>query len=197
MTFGLVFFHSWRKKPQVNIFLILFPSCLPQTYRLAASEIAKFQDQLIKRLIDDMSSQMETLSPSTGAITVSSHQLTPGVVYDYDWNFARAFLYSLTVLTTIGEFPFVFFLLSTIKLWPDWFWRETFSRLLLECFFSRRENWYSREIPQKVTFASYPLTTTRHNEFSKLCNRFGFSFHLLQKTRQIRGSRRIIVAAKS
>lgn len=72
--------------------------------RLAASEIAKFQDQLIKRLIDDMSSQMETLSPSTGAITVSTHQLTPGVVYDYDWNFARAFLYSLTVLTTIGEF---------------------------------------------------------------------------------------------
>lgn len=73
-------------------------------HRLAASEIAKFQDQLIKRLIDDMSSQMETLSPSTGAITVSTHQLTPGVVYDYDWNFARAFLYSLTVLTTIGEF---------------------------------------------------------------------------------------------
>ncbi|CRK98167.1 CLUMA_CG011533, isoform A [Clunio marinus] len=70
--------------------------------RLAASEIAKFQDQLIKRLIDDMSSQMETLSPSTGAITVSTHQLTPGVVYDYDWSFARAFLYSLTVLTTIG-----------------------------------------------------------------------------------------------
>lgn len=53
-----------------------------------------------------MSSQMETLSPSTGAITVSTHQLTPGVVYDYDWNFARAFLYSLTVLTTIGEYFF-------------------------------------------------------------------------------------------
>jgi hypothetical protein len=49
---------------------------------------------------------METLSPSTGAITVSTHQLTPGVVYDYDWNFARAFLYSLTVLTTIGELHF-------------------------------------------------------------------------------------------
>lgn len=74
--------------------------------RLAASEIAKFQEQLIKRLIDDMSSQMETLSPSTGAITVSTHQLTPGVVYDYDWNFARAFLYSLTILTTIGELYF-------------------------------------------------------------------------------------------
>lgn len=72
-------------------------------HRLAASEIAKFQDQLIKRLIDDMSSQMETLSPSTGAITVPTHQLTPGVVYDYEWNFARAFLYSLTVLTTIGK----------------------------------------------------------------------------------------------
>jgi hypothetical protein len=87
----------------------LFPfSFFPSTNRLAASEIAKFQDQLIKRLIDDMSSQMETLSPSTGAITVSSHQLTPGVVYDYDWNFARAFLYSLTVLTTIGEFSLLF-----------------------------------------------------------------------------------------
>lgn len=59
--------------------------------------------------MDDMSSQMETMSPSTGAITVSAHQLTPGVMYDYDWNFARAFLYSLTVLTTIGEF-FIFLL---------------------------------------------------------------------------------------
>jgi len=56
---------------------------------------------------------METLSPSTGAITVSTHQLTPGVVYDYDWNFARAFLYSLTVLTTIGELE-QFFLHFTV-----------------------------------------------------------------------------------
>lgn len=100
---------SARKPPSVNkLKLILFLSSShlsrPRHRRLAASEIAKFQDQLIKRLIDDMSSQMETLSPSTGAITVSTHQLVPGVVYDYDWNFARAFLYSLTVLTTIGEF---------------------------------------------------------------------------------------------
>ncbi|CAO1403408.1 unnamed protein product [Diamesa tonsa] len=74
--------------------------------RLAALEIAKFQDQLIKRLVDDMSSQMDNMSPSTGAIqhqiVSTQHQLSTMVVHDYDWTFARAFLYSLTVLTTIG-----------------------------------------------------------------------------------------------
>lgn len=103
--------HSVLEKSQIEINFSFFSFLFfhLNEHRLAASEIAKFQDQLIKRLIDDMSSQMETLSPSTGAITVSTHQLTPGVVYDYDWNFARAFLYSLTVLTTIGEFEWFFY----------------------------------------------------------------------------------------
>lgn len=57
--------------------------------------------------MEDMSTQMESLPPSTGAVMVSSQQQQQQqlVVYDYDWTFARAFLYSLTVLTTIGELP--------------------------------------------------------------------------------------------
>lgn len=97
--------HSNNKLKQFSVCVFFI------RYRLAALELAKFQDQLIKRLVEDMYSQLDNMSPSsTGAIMVSStqqqqhqHQLTSNVVYDYDWTFARAFLYSLTILTTIGE----------------------------------------------------------------------------------------------
>uniref|UniRef100_A0A336M4Y5 CSON009910 protein n=1 Tax=Culicoides sonorensis TaxID=179676 RepID=A0A336M4Y5_CULSO len=67
--------------------------------RLAAIELAKFQDQIIKQIMNDMPpNAISTLQPpATGAITV------PQSIQDYEWTFARAFLYSLTVLTTIGK----------------------------------------------------------------------------------------------
>jgi hypothetical protein len=144
------------------ILIFSFFFFLSHTHRLAASEIAKFQDQLIKRLIDDMSSQMETLSPSTGAITVSTHQLTPGVVYDYDWNFARAFLYSLTVLTTIGEFLSVFCLLQLVYELIG-FWR----RFLLFLSFSLRLSVFPRgekiDILEDTPQKSFPRFTSINN----------------------------------
>ncbi|XP_067637222.1 uncharacterized protein [Eurosta solidaginis] len=86
--------------------------------KLAALEIAKFQDQLIKRLNEDallqLSHEMDGSiaggggngaaiagnSPATEAVllhTHGGHGQGP-----HEWNFAKAFLYSLTVLTTIG-----------------------------------------------------------------------------------------------
>uniref|UniRef100_A0A1B0GH38 Putative twik family of potassium channel protein 7 n=2 Tax=Lutzomyia longipalpis TaxID=7200 RepID=A0A1B0GH38_LUTLO len=68
--------------------------------RLAALEIARFQEQLIKRLTDDIAAHGGQLgdsgSPAMGAVIVQS-----SLGQEYDWTFARAFLYSLTVLTTI------------------------------------------------------------------------------------------------
>ncbi|KAJ2937956.1 hypothetical protein O0L34_g14239 [Tuta absoluta] len=62
--------------------------------RLAAQEIARFQEKLVARVAADVSAQYG------GARALES---APAVVIeDYEWNFAKAFLYSLTVLTTIG-----------------------------------------------------------------------------------------------
>lgn len=72
-------------------------------------EIARFQDQLIKRLTEDMSMQLETTSSSStsshhGQPSMGAVMIPPQYPYETEWTFARAFLYSLTVLTTIGEY---------------------------------------------------------------------------------------------
>ncbi|XP_046738620.1 TWiK family of potassium channels protein 18-like [Diprion similis] len=67
--------------------------------RLAAQEIARFQDQLVKRIMEDM---MASQSAGSLAPAHKHDGVTEQRVPDYEWNFAKAFLYSLTVLTTIG-----------------------------------------------------------------------------------------------
>ncbi|XP_026314251.1 potassium channel subfamily K member 18-like [Hyposmocoma kahamanoa] len=62
--------------------------------RLAAQEIARFQEKLVARVAADVSAQYG------GARALESAPAL--VIDDYEWNFAKAFLYSLTVLTTIG-----------------------------------------------------------------------------------------------
>lgn len=66
--------------------------------RLAEQEIARFQDRLVKKITEDMMANNQN---------VGSTQKNDGPIErkvpEYEWNFAKAFLYSLTVLTTIGE----------------------------------------------------------------------------------------------
>ncbi|XP_063984411.1 TWiK family of potassium channels protein 9-like [Diachasmimorpha longicaudata] len=67
--------------------------------RLAEQEIAKFQDKLVDTITEDMKARQQTDTHTDGnADGPTSERKVP----DYEWNFAKAFLYSLTVLTTIG-----------------------------------------------------------------------------------------------
>ncbi|XP_012350605.1 TWiK family of potassium channels protein 18-like [Apis florea] len=92
--------HEARAKTVENIWIIT--ESLNILYRenwtrLAAQEIARFQDQLVKRITEDM-----IATQNGGTYVASSDPVTERRLPEYEWNFAKAFLYSLTVLTTIG-----------------------------------------------------------------------------------------------
>jgi hypothetical protein len=71
--------------------------------RLAAQEISKFQDQLVQRLTEEMAMQQHgAVSPGAGRDQQMQERRSASSS-PYEWNFAKAFLYSLTVLTTIGK----------------------------------------------------------------------------------------------
>lgn len=96
--------HEARTKTVENIWIIT--EHLNVLYRenwtkLADQEIARFQDQLVKRITEDM---MATQNAGTYTGSSASETVTERRVPEYEWNFAKAFLYSLTVLTTIGKF---------------------------------------------------------------------------------------------
>lgn len=62
--------------------------------RLAAQEITRFQDELLKSLEEEMSHQQT--AQQRKSLGKRSQE-------NYEWTFAKSFLYSLTVLTTIGK----------------------------------------------------------------------------------------------
>ncbi|XP_076657754.1 uncharacterized protein LOC143361922 [Halictus rubicundus] len=70
--------------------------------RLAAQEIARFQEQLVKRITEDMKA---TQNVGTYVGSSASDPVTERRAPEYEWNFAKAFLYSLTVATSIATAP--------------------------------------------------------------------------------------------
>ncbi|XP_018333834.1 uncharacterized protein LOC108742961 [Agrilus planipennis] len=61
--------------------------------KLAAQEITRFQNELLKSLEEEMFYSQP----------VQEKESERELVKEIDWTFARAFLYSLTVLTTVGK----------------------------------------------------------------------------------------------
>ncbi|XP_035776325.1 uncharacterized protein LOC118458189 [Anopheles albimanus] len=70
--------------------------------RLASMEIARFQEQFVNRLLEEMTqmNNMHHAAVAGAGGSGTNHDLAYG--QDNNWTFARAFLYSLTILTTIG-----------------------------------------------------------------------------------------------
>lgn len=66
--------------------------------RLAAQEIGRFQEQLVQKVAAELAGS--TVPPGGRALEAAG---AAAQADEFEWNFAKAFLYSLTVLTTIGE----------------------------------------------------------------------------------------------
>lgn len=72
--------------------------------RLAGQEISKFQDELVQRVTQEMAAQYgavyQEMALGGVANTFGEYSLSPE---EGEWTLAKAFFYSLTVLTTIGK----------------------------------------------------------------------------------------------
>jgi potassium channel subfamily K member 18 len=78
--------------------------------RLAGQEISRFQDELVHRVAQEMAAQYGAVyqEMALGGVvhSVSDFSLAPD---DSEWTLAKAFFYSLTVLTTIGTYFLLLF----------------------------------------------------------------------------------------
>lgn len=69
--------------------------------RLAAQELNRFQEDLIRRLTQQMEIESAAVGYHTGVVDHGGHDSLDGA---FEWNLATSFLYCLSILTTIGKF---------------------------------------------------------------------------------------------
>lgn len=69
--------------------------------RLAAQELNRFQEDLIRRLTQQMEIESAAVSYPTGGF-IADHGID-SVDSTFEWNMATSFLYCLSILTTIGK----------------------------------------------------------------------------------------------
>ncbi|XP_034949484.1 TWiK family of potassium channels protein 7-like [Chelonus insularis] len=76
-------------------FNVLYPD---NWTRMTEQEISRFQENLVKTLTEGMQANHPTNTHKSS----NNDDPTERKLYEYEWNFAKAFLYSLTVVTTVG-----------------------------------------------------------------------------------------------
>lgn len=69
--------------------------------RLAAQELNRFQEDLIRRLTQQMEIESAAVGYHTGVVDHGGHDSLDGA---FEWNLATSFLYCLSILTTIGKY---------------------------------------------------------------------------------------------
>ncbi|VVC27185.1 Hypothetical protein CINCED_3A016812, partial [Cinara cedri] len=140
--------------------------------RLASQELNRFQEDLIRRLMQQMEIESAAVSYHTGGSSVSfDHDGGDSVDGPFEWNMATSFLYCLSILTTIAYssiynlmfFSSKFFVMKSV-------YEIVFSRreknIFHSYFFIRRAsslsyNWVS-QIPHESK-----LQTTPHQSNAK------------------------------
>ena len=124
----------WQVTEQMNI---LYPD---NWTRIASEQILWFQDQLTKSLVVEFTTKttQNTRTQASQQFYYNHAQRTrdgPFSGHQGEWTFGRGFLYSISLLTTVGKC----YLFVVIFFYPRVFFNQLFVRLKY-CYFFREYN---------------------------------------------------------
>ena len=104
----------WQVTEQMNI---LYPD---NWTRIASEQILWFQDQLTKSLVVELTAKTQNTRTQASQQFYYNHaQRTrdgPFSGHQGEWTFGRGFLYSISLLTTVGKLFFVIFISADQKI---------------------------------------------------------------------------------